>query len=72
MLEHGCLRYVAAKLPSLQRSKVSNSKMGALKVLIFWAIDGPEFRGIKESDFKVKREEGRQTKDKERRIERDW
>ena len=33
------------------RSEVSNSTTGALKVLIFWAIDGLEFRDIKNDKF---------------------
>ena len=46
--------------------------MGALKVLIFLAIEGPKFQCIKGSDFKALEGDGRQTDDKERRIERDW
>ena len=31
---------------------------GSLKNMIFWAIDGPEFRDIKGSDFEAKGEKG--------------
>ena len=55
MLEHGYLGYAAAKLPSPWCSEVSHSKMGALKVMIFWAIDGPEFQGIKRERFRGKK-----------------
>ena len=54
MPEYGCLGYTAAKLPLPRRSEVSHSKTGALKVLIFWSIDGPEFRGIKRKQFRGK------------------
>ena len=42
--------------------------------MIFWAIDGLEFRGIKKKRFQGKKGGGdcRHTEDKERRIERDW
>ena len=46
--------------------------MGALKTLIFWAIDGPGSRDIKRKQFRGKRGIQRQTEHKERRIERDW
>ena len=46
--------YAAAKLPSSRRSEVSHSKTGAQKVMIFWAIDGPNFRDIKRERFRGK------------------
>ena len=61
------------KLPSPQRSEVSRSKTGALKVLFFWAIDGPGVRRYKEEAIlRQKMGIGRQIEHKERRIERDW
>ena len=72
MLDSDSLGYAIAKLPLLRHSKVSRSKMGALKVMIFWAIDGPEFRGIKRKQFRGKKGDSKADEHKERQIERDW
>ena len=67
MPDYDSIGYAMAKGASPRRSKVSRSKMGALKVLIFWAIDGPEFRGIKRNQFRDK--EGGGVKPNTRRDE---
>ena len=39
--------------------------------MISWAIDGPGFQGIKKKQFRGKKEDWRQTEDKERGLETD-
>ena len=49
--------------------------MGALKTLIFWAIDGPGSRDIKGKQFQGKKGGGgleRHIEENDRWIERDW
>ena len=51
MPDSDTLEYTVEKILSPRCSEVSLSKTGALKVLIFWAIDGLGFLGIKRKQF---------------------